>query len=231
MSLLLIGTEGFEFTRRAVGPSRPTGLLSKVSRAGELLIVVDHYEVCFADGSSETIYLESLQRVLGLGSDPDRGFAYAEGLDSEPGDLLDALFETEARQRAGALRAKFAARSPVQIQVVANLVYRLDQEDGWEPMLAYLNSKLPEDAALTLEEMESFDVEAMIAFDPANDQPERADGTGFVMFFLENDAEDDGLPLLGLCILAHAVVNDLELMDVEEEPIYWQVIWRAEGGA
>ena len=114
----------------------------------------------------------------------------------------------------------------VSIEVHVYVEYRLTQDD-WDDMLSFLNERLPEEAPLTVEEIEGFDVEAMISFDPEEDEPSREDGTGFVMYFKEQDEEDDGLPLLGLCILAHAVVNDIECMDVEEEPLYSRVLWRA----
>lgn len=226
MAVQLTGPEDFAFARRSVGPSRPPELLAKVSRAGTLLFVVDRYEITFQDGGSETVYLERLERLLGLDEDPDRGFYEAESVDTDPDELLETLFATETKRHVGLLRSHFEARSPVEIEVHANVVYRLMQDD-WDAMLAFLNERLPEEGALGLDEIQNFDVEAMIAFDPEEDEPAREDGTGFVMYFREQDDEDDGLPLLGLCILAHAVVHDLDWMDVEEEPLYDRVLWKA----
>ncbi|MDI1449006.1 hypothetical protein [Polyangium sp. 6x1] len=226
MAVQLTGPEDFAFARRSVGPSRPPELLAKVSRAGTLFFVVDRYEITFQDGGSETVYLERLERLLGLDEDPDRGFYEADSIDADPDELLERLFATETKRHVGLLRSHFEARSPVEIEVHANVVYRLMQDD-WEAMLAFLNERLPEEGALRVEEIQTFDVEAMIAFDPEEDEPAREDGTGFVMYFHEQDEEDDGLPLLGLCILAHAVVHDIEWMDVEEEPLYDRVLWRA----
>jgi len=226
MAVILTGTEEFEFARRSVGPSRPPELLAKVSRAGILHFRVDRYEIKFADGSDQTLYLERLERLLGLDEDPDRGIYEADSVDMEPDDLLERLYRTEEKEHVPLLRAHYEARSPVEIEVHAAVEYRLHQDD-WDDMLRFLNERLPEEAPLTLEELEGFDVGAMIAFDPEEGEPSREDGTGFVMYFHEQDDEDDGLPLLGLCILAHAVVHDLEVMDVEEEPLYDRVLWRA----
>lgn len=227
MAVQLTGSEEFAFARRSVGPSRPPERLAKVSRAGTLLFVVDRYEITFTDGSDATVYREGLDRSLGLGEDDDRGVYEANNVDIEPDALLEELFETETKRHVGLLRSRFAARSPVSIEVHANVVYRLTQDD-WDDMLSFLNERLPEEAPLTVEEIEGFDVEAMISFDPEEDEPSREDGTGFVMYFKEQDEEDDGLPLLGLCILAHAVVHDIECMDVEEEPLYSRVLWCAD---
>ncbi|HVK70119.1 MAG TPA: hypothetical protein VM694_36955 [Polyangium sp.] len=227
MAVQLTGPEDFAFARRSVGPSRPPERLALVSRAGTLLFVVDRYEITFADGGSETVYLERLERLLRLDEDPDRGFYEADSVDVDPDELLEKLFATETKRHVGLLRSHFEARSPVAIEVHANVVYRLMQEDDWDAMLAFLNERLPEGGALSIEEIQNFDVEAMIAFDPEEDEPAREDGTGFVMYFHEQDEEDDGLPLLGLCILAHAVVHDIDWMDVEEEPLYDRVLWRA----
>ncbi|MDI1475074.1 hypothetical protein [Polyangium sp. y55x31] len=226
MAVQLTGPVDFAFARRSVGPSRPPELLAKVSKAGTLLFVVDRYEITFQDGGSETVYLERLERLLGLDEDPDRGFYEADSVDTEPDELLETLFATETKRHVGLLRSHFEARSPVEIEVHANVVYRLMQDD-WDAMLAFLNERLPEEGALGIDEMRNFDVEAMIAFDPEEDEPAREDGTGFVMYFREQDDEDDGLPLLGLCILAHAVVHDIDWMDVEEEPLYDRVLLRA----
>ncbi|MDI3282174.1 hypothetical protein [Polyangium sp. 15x6] len=226
MAVQLTGPEDFAFARRSVGPSRPPELLAKVARAGTLLFVVDRYEITFQDGGSETVYLERLERLLGLDEDPDRGFYEADSVDTSPDELLETLFATETKRHVGLLRSHFEARTPVEIEVHANVVYRLMQDD-WDAMLAFLNERLPEGGALSIDEIQGFDVEAMIAFDPEEDEPAREDGTGFVMYFREQDDEDDGLPLLGLCILAHAVVHDIDWMDVEEEPLYDRVLFRA----
>ena len=225
MAVNLTGPEDFEFARRGVGPSRPPELLAKVSRAGTLRFRVDRYEITFMDGSEETVYLERLERLLGLEEDEDRGIYEADSVDMEPDELLERLFLTEAKRHVGPLRSHFAARSPAKVEVHANVEYRLTQDD-WDDMLSFLNERLPEEAALTIEEIQGFDAEAMIRFDPEKDEPAREDGTGFVMYLREQDDEDDGLPLLGLCILAHAVVHDIECMDVEEEPLYHRVLWR-----
>lgn len=228
--ILLTGPEGFEFARRSVGPSRPLEQLAKVSRAGELMAVVDRYEVDFADGSEETIYLGKLCKIIGLDYDDDMSFYCAEDLDTDPDALFDDLFKSEKEKHVDLLREKLADRSPTRIEIFAHVQYRIMLEDGeGEKMLAYLNDKLPEEAQLSLDDVAGFDPEAMIKFDPEEHEPDREDGTGFVMYFLENDDEDDGLPLLGLCILAHGVVNDIPDMFVYEEPLYSEVVWKADG--
>ncbi|HRI69302.1 MAG TPA: hypothetical protein PK156_33960 [Polyangium sp.] len=228
--ILLTGPEEFEFARRSVGPSRPLERLAKVSRAGELMAVVDRYEIDFADGSEQTLFLGQVCKITDSYYDEDSEFYCANDLDTEPDDLFEELFKSETEKHVGLLREKLADRSPTRIQIFAHVQYRIMLEDGeGETMLEYLNDKLPEEAQLTLEEIAGFDPEAMIRFDPEEDEPNREDGTGFVKYFLENDEEDDGLPLLGLCILAHGVVHDIPDMFVYEEPIYSEVVWRADG--
>ncbi|MRG95695.1 hypothetical protein [Polyangium spumosum] len=227
MAVQLTGSEEFAFARRSVGPSRPPERLAKVSRAGTLRFRVDRYEITFADGSELSVYNESLESMLGLDEDEDRGIYEADSVDTEPDALLERLYGSEQKLHVGLLCSHFESRSPVSIEVHVYVEYRLTQDD-WDDMLSFLNERLPEEAPLTVEEIEGFDVEAMISFDPEEDEPSREDGTGFVMYFKEQDEEDDGLPLLGLCILAHAVVHDIECMDVEEEPLYSRVLWRAD---
>jgi hypothetical protein len=228
MSAILTGPEGFSFARRAAGPSRPIERLAKVSRAGQLMFVVDRYEITFADGSEEEVNLEHLEHVLGMDEDCELGFYEAPDLDTEPNALLETLREGETEKHADALRRHFEDRKPVQITVYANVVYRLHQQDDWDAMLKFLNERLAEDAQLSIEDMGDFDVDAMIRFDPEEDEPDDADGTAHIAALREQDDVDDGLPLLGLCILAHAVVHDLECLDVEEEPLHKCELWSAD---
>lgn len=222
MGIILTGTEDFSYKLSAADPPTVFEDLSRASRSALLFFVVDSYEVSFKDGTEKTIYLESLERLLGLKEDIDRGFYATDDTDTPPEEIIASLWEGEAKH-AALLAERFADRDPVSVKVAANALFRF-HEDDWEAMLAYLNEHMPEEAPLTLEELEGFDLDTMLRFQPGKDEPKREDGTGVVMHFHET-CPDDGLPVLGLCILVHAVKNELEDMDVEAPPLYSKVLW------
>jgi hypothetical protein len=105
-------------------------------------------------------------------------------------------------------------------------MYRFYQDD-WQSMLDYVNEQLPDEAALTLEEVAGLDFHTLQRFTPGEDVPERANGTSVVQH-LHETLPEDGLPFLGLCILVHAAAQDLEEMDVEEDPIHYKIMWPEE---
>ena len=228
MGIILHGTEDFKFKLTSVGPRIALEELSRASLSGSLYFVVDSYEVAFEDGTEESVYLEGLEELLGLDEDPDCGFYESNDFDTDPAEILAALWEGE-KEHARALGERFAARDPVSVKVHANVLFRF-YEDDWEAMLAYLNEHMPDDAPLTIKEVAGFDLDTLLRFTPGKGEPQRADGTGVVMRFHEA-FPDEGLPLLGLAILAHAAARELEEMDVEEEPLYQEVLWQrdAEG--
>jgi hypothetical protein len=225
MGIILEGTEDFKFKLTSVGPRIALEELSKESRSGSLFFVVDSYEVTFEDGTEESVYLESLEGLLGLDGDPDCGFYESEDYDTDPTDILAAVWAVE-KEHADGLSEHFEERNPVSVEVYANVLFRLCKDD-WKAMLAYLNKHLPDEAPLTIKEIAGFDLGTLLRFTPGEGEPQRVDGTGVVMHF-HKEFPDEGLPFLGLCVLVHAVAHELELMDVEEEPLYHKVLWRQE---
>ena len=225
MGITLEGTEDFKFKLTSVGPRIALSALSKESRSGSLYFVVDCYEVTFEDGTEERVYLENLQRMLGLDGDPDCGFYESDDYDTDPTDILAALWAVE-KEHADGLSEHFEERNPVSVEVYANALVRFN-EDDLKTMLAYLNKHMPKEAPLTMAEVASFDLGAIQRFTPGEGEPQRADGTGVAMHF-HKEFPDQGLPLLGLCILVHAVAHELDSMDVEEEPLYRKVLWHHE---
>lgn len=225
MGNVLLGTEDFSFKLSAVGPRARLETIAGEAGAGEFFAVVDKFEMTFKDGTEETIYLEGLERLLGLGDDPECGFYLAPDFDTEPSFLFNSLWAGE-KEHCEMLAKHFESRGPTSIEVYSNVMYRFYQDD-WEAMLAYINGQLPDEAALTMEEIATFDVGTLQRFTPGKDEPQRADGTGVAMYFHETIPED-GHPFFGLCILVHAVVNDLEEMDVEEDPLHYKVLWPKE---
>lgn len=223
MGIILHGTDDFKFKLTSVGPRIALEELSRASLSGSLYFVVDSYEVTFEDGTEESVYLEGLEELLGLDEDPESGFYESNDFATDPAEILAALWAGE-KEHADALGERFEARDPVSVEVHANVLFRFF-EDDWEAMLAYLNEHLPGEAPLTMEEVAGFDLDTLLRFTPGKDEPQRADGTGVVMRFHEA-FPDEGLPLLGLAVLVHAVTHELEEMDVEEEPLYQEVLWR-----
>jgi hypothetical protein len=224
MSRLLQGDEGFYYAYITVRRDLPLEDLARLARSGTLSLVVDHYGVVFEEGEPEMIFLEQLERRLRLPEVLDRGFYEASDDDDTVQQLYERMMKTEREVTAPALRAFFADRRPTRITVWAEVRYRLYQEWDWDTMLAYLNGKLPEGAQLTLDEVKGFSSECLQDFDPEKHEPNREDGTGFLMYFLENE-EDRCLPYLGLRILVHAVENDLEQLDVWDEPNWRGILW------
>lgn len=227
MSRLLQGDEGFRYAYRTVRRDLPVEDLARVSGAGTLWLCVDHYDVVFEDGESKMIFLEQLEGAIGLPEEVDRGLYEAPDSDTTAEQLFEHMLKTERKNTVPALRAHFEKRKPVDIRVWAEVRYRLAQEDDWETMLAYLNGKLPEGAGVTLDEIRGFSSECLGEFDPEKHEPNREDGTGFLMYFLEHE-EDRCLPYLGFRILVHAVEHDLERMDVEDEPRWRASLWTAD---
>ena len=227
MSRLLQGDEGFKYAYRTVRRDLPVEDLARVSGAGTLWLCVDHYEVVFEDGESEMLFLEQLEGKLGLPEELDRGLYEAEEQGVTVKQLWDRLLATERKNTVPALRAHFADRKPADIRVRAEVRYRLCEDDQ-DAMLSYLNRKLPEGAGLTMEELRGFTSECLQEFDPDLHEPNREDGTGFLMYFLEHE-EDACLPYLGFRVLVHAVEHELEELDVEDEPRWRTSLWTADG--
>lgn len=224
MSRLLQGDEGFYYAYITVRRDLPLEDLARLARSGTLSLAVDHYGVVFEEGEPEMIFLEQLERRLRLPEVFDRGFYEAGDDDVTVQQLHERMMKTEREVTVPALRSFFADRKPTRISVHAEVRYRLYKEWDWDTMLAYLNGKLPEGAQLTLEELQGFSSECLQDFDPEKHEPNRDDGTGFLMYFLENE-EDRCLPYLGLRILVHAVEHDLEQLDVWDEPNWRGILW------
>jgi hypothetical protein len=226
MGSILYGTDDFQFKLTSAGPRTRPEELSGASGSGTLFFVVDSYEVALADGENESVNLESLEELLEIDENPECGFYDSMYYGPDPDDILVALWKGE-KEHAEALAEHFEDRDPTSVEVYANVVFRLCNDD-WAAMLAYLNTHLVAGAPLTLEEVAGFDVDTILRFIPGEDTPQRADGTGVALHF-HDTLPDDGLPFLGFCILVHAVTHKLEFLDVEEEPLYQKVLWKKGG--
>jgi hypothetical protein len=113
---VLLGTDDFSFKLSSVGPRARLEDVAGASGAGELFHVVDKFELEFKDGSEETVYLEGLESLLGLGDDPECGFYLAPDHETEPKDLLDSLWVGE-KEHVEALAEHFKAREPTSIEL------------------------------------------------------------------------------------------------------------------
>ena len=226
MGSILHGTDDFQFKLSSGGPRTRPEELHGASLAGTLFFVVDTYEVALADGENESVSLEGLEDLLGLDEDPECGFYDSLFLGPDPDGILTALWEGE-KEHAAALAEHFEDRDPTSVEVYANVVFRLADSD-WAAMLAYVNKHLLAGAPLTLEEVAGFDLGTILRFIPGEDTPQRADGTAVALHF-HDTLPDDGLPFLGFCILVHGVTHKLEFLDVEEEPLYQNVLWKKGG--
>lgn len=225
MSRLFTGDEGFEYTYTTVRRDLPIEDLARVSRAGELRFVVDHYSAHYEDredGENDLVF--SAEKELGLPPDEDRGIYEAESHDVTPAKLFRTLIAHERK----VIVPKWRKQQPKlsQLDVFANVQYRFYRDTDWDPMLAYLNARLPEGANLGRGEVKTFSSELLAEFDPEKHEPNREDGTGFLMYFLEQE-EDECLPYLGLRILVHAIEHDLEMFDVDDEPNWRAQLWPA----
>jgi hypothetical protein len=226
MGSILHGTDDFQFKLSSGGPRTRPEELSRASASGTLFFVVDSYEVAFDDGDSESVHLESLEELLEIDEHPACGFYESMDCGADPDDILTELWEGE-KEHAAALAEHFEDRDPASVEVYANVVFRLCNTD-WASMLAYVNRHLPPGAPLTLEEVAGFDLGTILRFTPGEDTPLREDGTGVALHF-HDTLPDDGLPFLGFAILVHGVAHDLEFLDVEEEPLYQNVLWKRGG--
>lgn len=227
MSRYLQGDEGFEYKYITVRRDLPIEKLAHVAGSGTVRLVVDHYHVRTEDGESQMIFLGAIEQLLGLPHDDDRGFYEDVDGDDTAAQLFKRLVATERKVTVPAFRKRFAESGLVSIDVVANTQYQLYKDYDWDTMLAYLNSHLPKGAELTYEEIQTFSSAILEEFDPELHEPNRENGTGFLMHFLNSEA-DDCLPYLGFRILVHAVECDLEEMNVEDEPRWQSTIWSAE---
>jgi hypothetical protein len=200
--------------------------LARVARAGELRFVVDHYSVHFEDGEQSLVFLEDLGGELGLPPDEDRGFYEAGDHDVTAEGLFEELVAQERKVTVPKWQEQYPDPEVTQLDVFANVQYRLYRDTDWAPMLAYLNSQLPEGADLGLEELKAFSSELLAEFDPDLHEPNREDGTGFLMWFLEQE-QDRCLPYLAFRILVHAVTHDLEMLDIDDEPSWRRQLFPA----
>jgi hypothetical protein len=218
MSRLLTGDEGFKYAYSTVRRDLPLEDLARVARAGELRFVVNHYSVRFEDGEDDAlVFLEDLGAELGFPPDDDRGFYEAEDHDVEAEALFRTLVAREREVTVPKWQEQYPDPKVTELHVFANVQYRFYRDTDWTPMLAYLNARLPEGADLGLDEIKTFSSELLAEFDPEQHEPNREDGTGFLMCFLEQE-DDRCLPYLGFRILAHAVTHDLEMLDIDDEP-------------
>ncbi len=217
MSRILTGDEGFKYAYITVRRQLPLEKLARVARAGDLRLVVNHYSVAFEDGEQALVYLEDLRSELGLPPDEDRGFYEAEDHDVTVQELFQKMVEQERKVTVPTWQEQYPDPPVTQLDVFAHVQYRFYRDTDWTPMLAYLSSKLPEGTDLGLEELKGFSSELLAQFDPEQHEPNREDGTGFLMWFLEQE-EDECLPYLGFRILVHAVTHDLEMLDIDDEP-------------
>ena len=225
MGIILHGTEDFEFKLTTVGPRVALEELSRASLSGSLYFVVDSYEVKLEDGTEESVYLESLEELLGLDEDPERGFYESSDFDTDPAEILAALWAGE-REHAEALGAYFEERAPVSVEVYANVLFRF-YEDDWDAMLAYLNEHMPDEAPLTMKEVAGFDLDTLLRFTPGKDEPQRADGTGVVLRF-HVACPGVGLALLGLAGRGRAAARVVGVVGGGGVPLYQEVLWRRE---
>lgn len=217
MSRILTGDEGFKYAYITVRRQLPLEKLARVARAGDLRLVVNHYSVAFEDGEQALVYLEDLRSELGLPADEDRGIYEAEDHDVTVQELFQKMVEQERKVTVPTWQEQYPDPPVTQLDVFAHVQYRFYRDTDWTPMLAYLNSKLPEGTDLGLEEIKGLSSELLAQFDPEQHEPNREDGTGFLMWFLEQE-EDECLPYLGFRILVHAVTHDLEMLDIDDEP-------------
>ena len=227
MSRYLQGDEGFEYKYITVRRDLPIERLAHVAGSGTVRLVVDHYHVRTEDGESQMVFLGGIEQMLGLPHDDDRGFYEDVDGDDTAAQLFKRLVATERKVTVPAFRKRFAKSGLASLDVVANTQYQLYKDSDWDTMLAYLNSHLPKGAELTYEELQTFSSAILEEFDPELHEPNRENGTGFLMHFLQSEA-DDCLPYLGFRILVHAVECDLEEMNVEDEPRWQSTIWSAE---
>lgn len=229
MGRLLTGDEGFKYTYRSVRRDLPLEDLARVARAGDLRFVVDHYSVHFEGGKQSLVFLEKLGRVLGLPPDDDRGFYEAEDHDVTAEALFGELVLREREVTVPRWQERYPGREVTQLDVFAHVQYRVYRDTDWAPLLAYVNGKLPEGAELRIEEIKGLSSELLAEFDPELHEPNREDGTGFLMWFLEEE-EDRCLPYLAFRILVHAVTHDLEMLDIDGEPTWRKQLFPALDG-
>lgn len=218
MSRLLQGTDGFEYAFISVRRDIPIEDVAKVTQAGTLRLVVDHYNLWTVQEENDEIYLEQLEGEVGLDHDEDRGFYEADNHDETLKELMEKLVETEVKQTVPAMVAHY--RGDLQsVTVVANVQYRLDKDCGdWDDMLAFLNSRLPAELQLTMKELATFDSDCLAEFDPELHEAHRDDGTLFLQTFLDDKNDENGIGYLAFRMLVHAIQHDIEILDVDDEP-------------
>jgi hypothetical protein len=225
MSRLLDGTEGFHYAYISVRRDIPIESLARVAQVGALRFVIDYYDVCAPPAENEWVYLERLESLVGLDADDDRGFYEAESHDVKAQDLFEELIDTEVKQHVKPILKHFG-ENVESISVVAGVQYRL-MEDEWDDMLGYLNGILSEELQLTMEELQTIDSECLAEYDPELHEAARDDGTLFLQYFL--DHEPEGLAYLAFRILVHAIQNELEVCDIDDEPRWQRTIYSADG--
>ncbi|MBK9261635.1 MAG: hypothetical protein IPM54_17750 [Polyangiaceae bacterium] len=221
MARILQGPEGFYYAWKSVRRDIPIENLARVSRAGELRFVVDYYDVWLSSKENEHVYLEQLESLLDLDPDDDRGFYESDSHDVTAKALFEKLVETEIEEHVPAMVEHFGEKLE-SITVFANVQYRLLQ-DEWDDMLAYLNRVLPEELRLTMEELRTFDNGCLEEFDPELHEAHRDDGTLFLQWFLDNDPE--GLAYIAFRIFVHAIQDDLEVCDIDDEARWRRTIY------
>lgn len=228
MSRLLQGDHGFKYAYSTVRRDLPIQDLARVARCGTLRLVVDHYDIGQKDSDSELLFLEQLEGRAHLQHDDDRGFYFDDGdHDVTAEQLFQRLVEREQKVTVPALLRSFESPGVTRIDVHANVQYQFFPDSDMDPMMAYLNSRLPEGATLSLEEIRAFSSDLLSQFDPEQHEPNREDGTGFLMYFLET-GEDDCLPYLAFRIVVHAVEHELEVLDIDDEVRWQRRLWPGE---
>lgn len=224
MSRLLEGTEGFRYVYVTVRRDIPIHDLARVAQAGALRFVIDYYDVCAPPAENQWVYLERMESLLGIDADDDRGFYEADGYDVTAKELFEDLVDNEVKEHVKPFLAHFG-ENVESISLVAGVQYRL-LEDEWDDMLSYLNGILPKELQLTMAELETIDSECLAEFDPELHEAHRDDGTLFLQYFL--DHEPEGLAYLGFRILVHAIQNELEVCDIDDEPRWQRTIYSAD---
>jgi hypothetical protein len=225
MSRLLEGSEGFRYVYVSVRKDIPIENLARVAQVGSLRFVIDYYDVSAPPAENQWIYLERLESLLDLDPDDDRGFYEAEGYDVKARELFAELVDTEVKCHVKPM-VKHFGENLESISVIAGVQYRL-LEDEWEDRLEYLNGILPEELQLTMDELETIDSGCLAEYDPELHEAHRDDGTLFLQYFLDHETE--GLAYLAFRILVHAIQNELEVCDIDDEPRWQRTIYSAGG--